>query len=73
MNNPDVALEIKRDDNGRVTGLEYKVNNEGKDGKRALEGLDLMRMGVMAIFDAEGPEDHSTQVDVNVSFPFLGE
>jgi len=72
MNIPDAELDIKRDEEGRVVGFSYKVHNEGKDGKRSMECLEILRMCVMAAFDAEGPEDHSVQVDIPVTFPSFG-
>lgn len=65
MEKPDVELEIQRDEGGRVTKLSYKVHNAGEEGKRALEGLELMRSAVESVFASEGPEDRSVYVPVD--------
>lgn len=73
MDNPDVALEIKRDDNGRVTGLEAKVNRAGDERRGEMEGLEMITHAIDAVFEAEGPEDHGVQVDMTVNLPFGGD
>ena len=66
MDNPDVELVIVRNEDGKVAGFKYKVYNAGEQGKRALEGLEIIREAVAGVFASEGPEDHSTTVDVSV-------
>jgi len=66
MEKPDVELEIQRNEKGRVIRLSYKVHNAGDEGKRAMEGLALMTTAIASMFESEGPEDHSTLVDVGL-------
>ena len=61
MESPDVVLELTRDEQGRVTKLEYKVHSAGEENMRAIEASSLMHQ----MFVSEGPEDHSVQVDVH--------
>lgn len=65
MEKPDVELELKRDEDGNITNMAYKVSNEGEGGKRALEFTEM----ALEALRAEGPEDHSTMVDVNFTIP----
>lgn len=62
LENPDVELDITRDDDGRITHLSYKVNKEGDKRQNSYEFLSM----VHEMFKAEGPEDHSTSVDVRI-------
>ncbi len=64
MENPNVEVEIKRDENGKVTGMSYKVSDPGEQGRRPLEFCEVL----IEVFKSEGPEDHSTIGDV-----YLGE
>ena len=70
MNNPDVELEIKRDDNGRVVGVAYRAN-AGEGSKKAMECLEVANVALEAVFASEGPEDHSTVVGADFHFSAL--
>jgi len=61
VDNPDVEMVFERDENGLVTKFAYKVNNPGEENHRALEACEVASI----VLSAEGPEDHSTTVDVN--------
>jgi len=67
MENPNAELEITRDEKGNVTGLAYKVTEAGKDEVRAAEFVEIATV----MLATEGPENHSTLVDVNLSFPIV--
>ena len=62
MENPDVVLELDRNEEGRVTRMSYKVSNPGEENRRTLEFDEL----AVEMFRSEGPEDHSTVIDVDV-------
>jgi len=70
MHSPDFELEIHRDDNGRVTGVAYRAN-AGEGSMKAVECHALATTALEAMFASEGPEDHSTIVGVDFSFPAL--
>lgn len=70
MDNPDVLLELTRDDQGRVTRVAFKMSVlEGS--KKAIECLDMTNTAIAAIFASEGPEDHSINVQADFSFSGL--
>ena len=56
MENPDVVLELERNEEGHVTKMSYKVSNPGKEGHRPLEFSEM----AIELLRSEGPEDHST-------------
>ncbi len=62
MENPDVEIEVKRDEHGLVTGMAYKVSRVDEERKNVLELCSM----AAELFAAEGPEDHSTTVNVEV-------
>lgn len=41
MENPDIELEVKRDDSGFITGVGYKLNKVDEDRKNVIEFLGL--------------------------------
>jgi hypothetical protein len=61
MENPDAEVEVRRDEKGNIIGLAFKVNKPGEGDINSL----MISALTQAAFDSEGPEDHSTQVDVN--------
>lgn len=61
---PDAELDITRDDEGRITHFAFKIHDEGDKRQKAYEFLSMVR----CMFEAEGPEDHTTTVDVHVGF-----
>jgi hypothetical protein len=65
MENPDAMVEFKRDKQGNILEITFKVYVPGKDDRN---GPMLSEM-VANVLASEGPEDHSTQIDVNVDFP----
>lgn len=69
MENPDVILELTRDEHGFVTKFEFKVNKPGEDGKTVLEACSLAD----TMLQAEGPEDHAVHVDARVDFPIMSD
>jgi len=70
MHSPDFELEITRNDDGRVTGVAYRVN-AGEGSKRAIECHALANVALEAVFASEGPEDHSTYIPADFRFPAL--
>jgi hypothetical protein len=61
MENPDAVVEFKRDERGNIVEIALKASN---DEKRTLYLCELANEALRS----EGPEDHSTQVDVKVGF-----
>lgn len=62
MDGPDVEIEFERDSLGKITKVSYKAHNVGDGGKRIIEGLEIAHTALQA----DGPEDHSIRVDVDV-------
>ena len=65
MENPDAIAELTRDDHGNVIVVAFKVI---RDDDKGYNRCTLSEM-VASVLQSEGPEDHSTQVDVEVEFP----
>jgi len=62
MESPDACVEFTRDSNGLVTLVAFKVYNNDVDGHNRC----IMSELACLVMQSEGPEDHSTQVDVHV-------
>jgi hypothetical protein len=62
MQNPDFEIEFVRNDDGAITKIALRLNKDDEKGHNKVIAAEL----ASEVVRADGPEDHSIQVEVDV-------